>query len=181
MNARLTTLLGATGFAAVIVSSAASHAQFQINPFSQYYENVARAAKQNDAGLVRLLLANGSPPDQTDETQRSGMHYAAINGNLHIVAILIKGGAKLDPREKLGNTPLHLAADTNQTEVASLLLDAGAAVDPENKNGMTPLMIAASRDHRFSAGFSCDLGSLNLTPHTITDASKPLFLKLTSV
>ena len=146
MNARLIALLAAAAGVAVILGSPASRAQsLGINPFGQYYENVARAAKQNDAGLVRSLLANGRPPDQTDEEGRTGMHYAAVSGNLQIIAILIKGGAKLDPKERLGNTPLHLAAEVDQAEAAKLLLDVGAAVDPENKNGMTPLMIAASR------------------------------------
>ena len=146
MNTRLTALLGGLAVAAVIIGSPASRAQgFQINPFSQYYENVARAAKQNDAGQVRSLIANGGYPDQADDQGRTAMHYGAISGNLQIIAILIKGGAKLDPKERLGNTPLHLAADVNQVEAVKLLLDVGAAVDPENKNGMTPLMIAASR------------------------------------
>src|SRR5208283_865885 len=96
MNARLVAILAAT-VAAAIVGSPASRAQFQVNPFSQYYDNVARAAKQNDAELVRSLIGEGSNPNQTDETARTAMHYAAINGNLQIVAILIKGGAKLDP------------------------------------------------------------------------------------
>ena len=145
MNARLAAFLGAAAVAAVIVGSPALRAQLQINPFAQFYENVARAAKQNDAGQVRSLIADDGNPNQTDEEGRTAMHYAAINGNLQIIAILIKGGAKLDPKEKLGNTPLHLAADANHVEAAQLLLDVGAAVDPENKNGMTPLMIAASR------------------------------------
>jgi ankyrin repeat protein len=144
MNARLTALLGAVAVAA-LAGSPALRAQFQLNPFSQYYENVARAAKQNDAALLRSLLGNGAYPDQADDTMRTAMHYGAVNGNLQIIAILIKAGAKLDPKEKLGNTPLHLAVDANQAEAAKLLLDAGAAVDPENKGGMTPLMIAASR------------------------------------
>jgi len=145
MNVWCTALLGGAALAAVILGSPTPRAQgLQLNPFSQYYENVARAAKQNDAGLVRSLLGNGIPPDQTDEERRTAMHYAALSGNLQIIAILIKGGAKLDPKEKLGNTPLHLAADLNQAEAAKLLLDVGAMVDPENKNGMTPLMIAAS-------------------------------------
>lgn len=146
MNARLAAFLGGAAVAALIIGSPAPRAQLQLNPFSAVYENVARAAKANDAGLVRSLVGGGEGnPNQTDEEGRTGMHYAAINGNLQIIAILIKGGAKLDPKEKLGNTPLHLAAEANQVEAAKLLLDVGAAVDPENKNGMTPLMIAASR------------------------------------
>jgi ankyrin repeat protein len=141
VNARLAAILGIAAVAALN----GAVAQAQINPFGDYHENVARAAKQNDSGTVRLLLSNGGNPNQSDEESRSGLHYAAMSGNLRIIAILIKAGAKLDPKEKLGNTPLHLAVERDQAEAAQLLLDAGAAVDPENKNGMTPLMMAASR------------------------------------
>ena len=82
---------------------------------------------------------------RTDDQTRTGLHVAAINGNLQIAAILIKAGAKTDVTDKLGNTPLHYAADRNQVEMAKLLLDLGAAPDPVNRNGMTPLMIAAGR------------------------------------
>ena len=131
--------------AATAVLSGGQAARAQINPFGGYYENVARAAKQNDSGTVRLLVGNGTNPNQTDEESRTGLHYGALSGNLRIIAILIKAGANLDPKEKLGNTPLHLAADRNQVEAARLLIDVGAPVDAENKNGMTPLMIAANR------------------------------------
>jgi len=118
-------------------------ARAQLNPFGSYYENVVRVAKQNDSGSVRLLIGNGANLNQTDEESRTGLHYAAMSGNLRIIAILIKAGARLDPKEKLGNTPLHLAVERDQVEAAQLLLDAGATVDAENKNGMTALMMAA--------------------------------------
>jgi uncharacterized protein len=138
-------ILGLAAIALVSFGSGA-RAQLNFNPFSAYYDNVARAAAQNDAEAVRKIVGGGEGnPNQVDDQSRTAMHYAAINGNLQIIAILIKAGAKLDPVDPLEDTPLHLAADQNQTEAAQLLLDAGAAVDPQNKDGMTPLMIAASR------------------------------------
>ena len=119
--------------------------QADINLFGEYWENLARAAAQNDAARVRLLVESGTNPNQADDQSRTALHYAAMNGNLQITAILIKAKAKLDPKDKLGNTPLHLAADRSQAEVVQLLLDVGVPIDAENKSGMTPLMIAASR------------------------------------
>jgi ankyrin repeat protein len=142
MNARLTALVALAALGAVI---GASDSGAQINLFGSYWENVARAARQNDAAQVRGLLANDGNPNQTDQDSRTAMHYAAMNGNLTIIAILIKAKARLDVKDKLGNTPLHLAADRNQAEAAQLLLDVGVPVDAENKNGMTPLMVAANR------------------------------------
>ena len=142
MKSRLTAVLLVTALATLVLGSAG---YADINVFGGYWENVARAASQNDAPRVRSLLASDGNPNQTDDEGRTGLHYAAINGNLTIIAILIKASAKLDVRDKFGNTPLHLAADRNQVEAARLLLDVGAPVDAENKNGMTPLMMAANR------------------------------------
>ena len=142
MTRRIVSLLGIAGLALLL---AAGNSRAQFNLFDSYYDNVARAAAQSDAGKVRRLVGSGSSPNETDEQTRTGLHVAAINGNLQITAILIKAGAKIDVTDKLGNTPLHYAADRNQAEVAKLLLDVGAVADPVNRNGMTPLMIAASR------------------------------------
>jgi ankyrin repeat protein len=131
---------------AVLGAAAVGSAPYaQITPFGAYWENVARATRQNDAALVRSLVANGGNPNQTDDDGRTGLHYAAMSGNLQITAILIKANARLDIKDKLGNTPLHLASDNNQVDAAKLLVDVGAPVNAENKNGMTPLMMAANR------------------------------------
>lgn len=144
MSTRRMAMLGLTALVAASGGASAAHAA--INLFGDYYENVARAAAQNDAELVRQLVGSGEGnPDMVDDQSRTGLHYAAMNGNLQILAILIKAKAKLNIEDKLGDTPLHLAAEQGQTEAAELLLDVGAEVDPQNKDGMTPLMIAASR------------------------------------
>ena len=50
MRQHLFAILGGVGLAALLLLSAPARAQFQINPFSQYYENVARAAKRANTG-----------------------------------------------------------------------------------------------------------------------------------
>jgi uncharacterized protein len=115
-----------------------------LNPFAEYEKNIPRAAQANDAARVRSLLSDGVSPNQTDENGgTTGMHIAALSGNLQIMAILYKAGADINQRDKLGNTPLHNAADHAHTEAVKLLLDLKANVDAENKNGMTALMYAA--------------------------------------
>lgn len=142
MTGRIGFLLGIAGLA-LLLSAGRTRAEF--NLFNSYYDNIARAAAENDTAKVRQLVTSGSNPNETNEESRTGLHIAAINGNLSIAAILIKGRARLDITDKLGNTPLHYAADRNQIEMATLLLDASAAADPTNRNGVTPLMIAAGR------------------------------------
>ena len=132
--------------AALALFAMTAAARADISLFGSYWDNIARAAAANDAAKVRQLVGGGNNPNNdVDDNGRTGLHIAAINGNLQIAAILIKASARLDVRDRLGNTPLHLAADRGQVEVATLLLDAGAPPDPENRNGMTALMSAASR------------------------------------
>jgi ankyrin repeat protein len=142
MTGRIALMLGIAGLALLL---GAARAQADFNPFNAFYDNIARATAENDVNKVRQLVTSGSNPNETNEESRTGLHIAAINGNLSIAAILIKGRARLDITDKLGNTPLHYAADRNQVEMAKLLVDAGASADPINRNGVTPLMMAAGR------------------------------------
>jgi uncharacterized protein len=144
MRGRLGRVSGLALLSLVALPSARADISTALNPFSAYTNNIARAAGANDVGKVRALLASGNSANQTEEdTQRTGLHTAAINGNLQIAAILIKAGARIDARDNLGNTPLIYAADHDHLDMAKLFIDVGAQVDAENKNGMTPLMIAA--------------------------------------
>jgi len=119
-------------------------ARADLNPFTNYANNISRAAAANNVAKVRTLLSDGNSPNQIDEdNQRTGLHEVAMNGNIQIAAILIKAGAQIDIRDKLGNTPLIYAAEHDHGELLKLLLDVGAQVDGQNRGGMTALMVAA--------------------------------------
>jgi uncharacterized protein len=129
---------------ALLALGANAHAEMDL--FSAYYNNVARAAAANDAATVaRLVTGEGYKANAVDDSGRTGLQIAAANGNLQIAAILIKAGANVNQKDTLGNTALHTATERNQSEMAELLIDVGADLNSENKNGMTPLMIAARR------------------------------------
>jgi uncharacterized protein len=132
-------------FAALLLPLGAIPARADINLFGDYYSNIPRAVAQGDAATVQRLLADGISPQQLDENNRTGLHLAAMTGNLQIFALLMKAGAKLDVRDPVGNTPLHYAADRGNTEMVKLMLALRAPIDAENKAGATPLMLAASR------------------------------------
>jgi uncharacterized protein len=144
MSGRLAAVAGLVLLSLAGAPSARADISSALNPFSSYYDNVARAAEANDVSKVRALLSSGNSVNQTEEdSQRTGLHTAAVNGNLQIAAILIKAGARIDARDNIGNTPLIYAADHDHLEMAKLLMDVGAQVDAENKNGMTALMVAS--------------------------------------
>ena len=144
MTARPALLLAIAALV-LLLGAGEAQADFNLNPFNTYYDNIARAAAEDDINKVRELVTSGTNPNQTDEETRTGLHIAAMKGNLSIAAILIKAKAKLDITDKLGNTPLHYAAERNQVEMSKLLLEAGASPDPINRDGVTPLMMAAAR------------------------------------
>ena len=123
MNRRIA-ILGC--IAALILLLGAGRAWADFNPFNVYYDNIARAAADNDANKVRQLVTSGNSPNETDEETRSGLHVAALKGNLSIAAILIKAKARLDITDKLGNTPLMMAARRGDLELVSALLAKGA-------------------------------------------------------
>ncbi len=132
--------------AALALLLLAASARGDISLFGAYWDNIARATAISDAAKVRQLVTGGSNPNNdVDDNGRTGLHIAALNGNMQIAAILIKAQVHLDVRDPLGNTPLHLAVERNHPEMAKLLLDVGAPPDAENRNGMTPLMLAASK------------------------------------
>jgi ankyrin repeat protein len=132
------------GGAAIALVCLAASARADLDLFSAYYNNVARASAANDAATVaRLVAGDGRNVNNIDDSGRTGLQIAAANGNLQIAAILIKAGANVNLRDRLGNSALHIATERNQTDFADLLIDVGADIDAENKNGMTPLMIAA--------------------------------------
>ncbi|HEY1796569.1 MAG TPA: ankyrin repeat domain-containing protein [Stellaceae bacterium] len=120
-------------------------AQLNLNPFSAYYQSVARLTAANDASGVQALIADGKSPNDTDDSGHAGLHIAAINGNARIVGILIKGGAQIDIKDPLGDTPLFYAADRNEPDICKTLLDARASPNAQNRSGVTPLMTAARR------------------------------------
>ena len=113
MKVRWIAIIALSAFVQVNFGSAA-RAQLNINPFSAYYDNVARAAAKNDAEAVRRLVGGGDgSPNQVDDQSRTAMHYAAVNGNLQIMAILIKANAKLNLVELVGR---HTVASRRRAE-----------------------------------------------------------------
>ena len=78
MKTRLTAPLMLAALGIAVLGSAANA---DVSLFGGYWENVARAASQNDAARVRSILADDGNPNQTDAEARTGLHYAAMNGN----------------------------------------------------------------------------------------------------
>jgi NAD(P)-dependent dehydrogenase (short-subunit alcohol dehydrogenase family) len=99
--------------------------------------------------LIRMLdeaLGTAGPPPapSTAGGPATGLHEAALTGNLEAVRRHIESGADLDARDPSGgSSPLIIAATFGRTEVARALIAAGADLDQRNNDGSTALLTAA--------------------------------------
>jgi quinoprotein dehydrogenase-associated probable ABC transporter substrate-binding protein len=104
------------------------------------------AAWIDDAGLVKLLLANGAQIDFTkDVNGLTPLAIAAQNGKKKAAAALVDAGANVNISVGQGKyTPLMLAATAGSADLAEKLVGKGANVNAKNPGGVTALMIAAA-------------------------------------
>ena len=86
------------------------------------------AAQNNHIDVVRLLLGYGVEVDKIDQTGRTALHIAALEGHTKTARLLVRL-AILDQTDKNGFTPLHIAAGKGHTEIVLLLLDREAEID----------------------------------------------------
>jgi ankyrin repeat protein len=83
------------------------------------------AALNGDAGLVKVLLDRGAPPDITNHVGATPLLYAV--GNVESVRTLLEAGSIVNKASKFGTTPLVAAARYPVSSgVVRLLLERGA-------------------------------------------------------
>ena len=121
------------------------------------------AARTDQPGILKLLLAAGAQPTAADRYGITPLALAAMNGSAPVIAALLDAGADAKGRVGDGETVLMAAARTGRTDAARLLLDRGA--DPNAREpwqGETAAMWAAGENHgemvRLLASRKADLG-----------------------
>src|ERR1700730_14186841 len=91
-------------------------------------DDLYRAIRSGDAGIVRALLKQGVSVNAVDSLGGTALHDAVWAGELEIARLLIDAGADVNARHaEAGSTPLHYAIITNHVEIAELLIANGAA------------------------------------------------------
>lgn len=114
--------------------------------FVEYQNPLASAVSDDDADLVRQLIAqgenvNGKEDEEYDKV--TPLFIAVEHGNLEIVRLLLDAGAKVNVRDAEKRTPLMRLDGDATPELVELLLRHGAKVNLEDNENNTALIHAA--------------------------------------
>jgi ankyrin repeat protein len=104
------------------------------------------AITRGQIAMVRLLLARGADPNQSNRHLCTALHFAAPWPNSEIVSLLLAARARPDVANLDGVTPLHFAAFKGRVENARLLCDAGASLERVDSTGFTAYLWAAEHN-----------------------------------
>jgi len=106
-----------------------------------------KTASMGNIERLNLEILSGADIEEIiEETQRTALMEAVVNGDLTAVNILLEAGANPSSSGQGGYTALHYAANNtrrgnraNDRTIAEALLDAGANINARMDTGQTPL------------------------------------------
>ena len=105
---------------------------------------IADAVERGDAITVADLIRRHADVNTAQADGMSGMHWAALNGDIKSLNLLLTAKAAVDPTTRLGGyTPLHLAAQRGNAAIVARLLEAGSKATLMTSTGVQPIHLAA--------------------------------------
>ncbi|MEO6378732.1 MAG: ankyrin repeat domain-containing protein [Caulobacteraceae bacterium] len=106
------------------------------------------AAHNDDAELVKALLAAGANVKAANAFGDTPMREAATNGNVEILKTLLDAGADVESTSPEGQTSLMIVSRTANLDAAKLLLDRGANVNAVEKYEQQSALMWASEQNQ---------------------------------
>ena len=112
----------------------------------QIFQYVLRASKDNDTTtMAELLSIDKRCARLSNQIGQTGLHVAAIWGNLEVGLMLVNAGADVNAQNQFGVTPLASAAGNNKphtTAMVKFLLEKGADPTIRAANGIAAFEVA---------------------------------------
>jgi ankyrin repeat protein len=109
----------------------------------------SHAKSGNWDGLQLLLAAKVDVNNPHNESGKTALMAAAMNGHPDSIILLLEAGADVNAQDTNGETALMGAALNGQPACVKLLIEAGADINTQDEDGETSLMKAVSPDgHR---------------------------------
>jgi ankyrin repeat protein len=140
--------------------------------------NAFDAARSGDSHALQTHLADGLPPNSSNESGDSLLMLATYHGHLEIVTALLDAGANPNQCNHKGQHPLAGVSYKGLAPLVALLLEHGA--DPDGAAGATrtPLMYAAMYNHATTTTALLDAGATveisNPEGHTALDLARQM-------
>ena len=151
---------------------------------SKRYDRIVKCLKQFESNSVNLeddtrfmLMNKKADPQFTplkiktadqktmDESKRTPLHTASLNGHLEVAEHLIAKGATIDAKEIDGSTPLILAAQEGHLKVIDLLVSNNADINAATNDGVTALYMASEKSDmdicRYLISEGCDINAID--------------------
>jgi cytohesin len=105
-----------------------------------------------------------------DQTARTALHYACVNGNEALALALIEKGVNVDAQDSDGMTALHYAAVSGQKGIVEALLAKQAQIGLTDTQGRTAFDCAVEAGNK-------DVALLLLTNGAVDSAARPALLR----
>ena len=115
---------------------------------SEDVEVIARSPIRRDPEVVRAFLDAGFHPDEArDDSGRTLLALAAMDGDFDIFEILLAAGADPESKANDGRVVLHFAAEGGSLDVVEALIEAGVELDVRDDKRRSPRYYAAINAH----------------------------------
>eukprot|EP00759_Apiculatamorpha_spiralis_P018322 PhF_6_TR24778/c0_g1_i2/m.34036 len=116
-------------------------------PDRKSYQGIGMLSACSDGYLPIVILLWGQGESLTiDENGFTPLHFAALNGHVHVMRFLLSQKVDVDALGHDGSTPLMRAALGGFPKACQLLLDHGAVLSIQDKRGYTAMHHAIHGD-----------------------------------
>ena len=117
------------------------------------FDAILRASKDDDTeAMMAILKADPGLSQSSNGIGQTGLHVAAIWGNVRVATILIHFGADVNATNQFGLSPFHGCVQGDHLEMAELLIAAGADTQIRAGNGKKAIDVAKSDQMRLLCG-----------------------------